>query len=85
MSHDHIAVGQRVLDIEARAVDALKASLDNNFAKACDLMLRAQGRIIVTAWARAATWAANSPPPLPALGPRHFLSTLVKPPMATWA
>ncbi|MAX55272.1 MAG: D-arabinose 5-phosphate isomerase [Alcanivoracaceae bacterium] len=48
MSHDHIAVGQRVLDIEARAVDALKASLDNNFAKACDLMLRAQGRIIVT-------------------------------------
>ncbi|PHR68653.1 KpsF/GutQ family sugar-phosphate isomerase [Alcanivorax sp.] len=48
MSHDHISVGQRVLDIEARAVDALKDSLDTRFSAACDLMLNAKGRVIVT-------------------------------------
>ncbi len=48
MSHDHISVGQRVLDIEARAVDALKDSLDASFSAACDLMLNAKGRVIVT-------------------------------------
>ena len=48
MSHNHIGVGQRVLDIEARAVDALKDSLDSSFSAACDLMLGARGRVIVT-------------------------------------
>lgn len=48
MSHDHISVGQRVLDIEARAVNALKDSLDASFSAACDLMLNAKGRVIVT-------------------------------------
>ena len=48
MSHNHIGVGQRVLDIEARAVDALKDSLDDSFSAACDLMLGARGRVIVT-------------------------------------
>ena len=48
MSHDHISVGQRVLDIEARAVSALKDSLDEQFSAACDQMLKATGRVIVT-------------------------------------
>lgn len=48
MSHNHISVGQRVLEIEARAVDALKDSLDTSFCAACDLMLNAKGRVIVT-------------------------------------
>ncbi|MEE2602161.1 MAG: KpsF/GutQ family sugar-phosphate isomerase [Pseudomonadota bacterium] len=48
MSHDHIDVGRRVLDIEARAVDCLKDSLDDSFSAACDLMLAARGRVIVT-------------------------------------
>ncbi|KZX78394.1 D-arabinose 5-phosphate isomerase, partial [Alcanivorax sp. HI0013] len=48
MSHDHIGVGRRVLDIEARAVDCLKDSLDDSFSAACDLMLAARGRVIVT-------------------------------------
>ena len=48
MSHNHIGVGRRVLDIEARAVDALKDSLDDSFSAACDLMLGARGRVIVT-------------------------------------
>lgn len=48
MSHNHIGVGRRVLEIEARAVDALKDSLDDSFSTACDLMLGARGRVIVT-------------------------------------
>ena len=48
MSHNHIGVGRRVLDIEARAVDALKDSLEDSFSAACDLMLGARGRVIVT-------------------------------------
>ena len=48
MSHNHIAVGRRVLEIEARAVDSLKDSLDDSFSAACDLMLGARGRVIVT-------------------------------------
>lgn len=48
MSHDHISVGRRVLDIEARAVNALKDSLDEQFSAACDQMLKATGRVIVT-------------------------------------
>ncbi len=48
MSHDHISVGQRVLDIEARAVNALKDSLDDQFSAACEQMLKARGRVIVT-------------------------------------
>ena len=48
MSHDHISVGKRVLDIEARAVNALKDSLDEQFASACEQMLQAKGRVIVT-------------------------------------
>ncbi len=48
MSHDHIGVGRRVLDIEARAVDCLKDSLDDSFSAACDLMLGARVRVIVT-------------------------------------
>jgi arabinose-5-phosphate isomerase len=48
MSHDHIGVGRRVLDIEARAVETLKDSLDDSFSAACDLMLGAHGRVIVT-------------------------------------
>ena len=48
MSHDHIGVGRRGLDIEARAVETLKDSLDDSFSAACDLMLGARGRVIVT-------------------------------------
>ncbi|MZR62502.1 KpsF/GutQ family sugar-phosphate isomerase [Alcanivorax sp. DP30] len=48
MSHDHISVGKRVLDIEARAVNALKDSLDEQFSLACEQMLKAKGRVIVT-------------------------------------
>lgn len=40
-------LGKAVLDIEARAVAALVAGIDDNFAHACELMLHCSGRIVV--------------------------------------
>jgi arabinose-5-phosphate isomerase len=43
-----VALANRVLDIEARAVDGLKSRLDQSFAKACQLCLQTKGRVVVT-------------------------------------
>jgi arabinose-5-phosphate isomerase len=43
-----IARARRVLDIEARAVAALVTAVDESFARACELCLQCQGRIVVT-------------------------------------
>ena len=75
MSHDHIAVGQRVLDIEARAVDALRESLDDDFATACDLMLQARGRVIVTGMGKSGHVGGKLAATLASTGTPAFLST----------
>ena len=43
-----IQIGSEVLDIEAKAVEALKSRLDENFVKAVDLLFRTKSRVIVT-------------------------------------
>ncbi len=43
-----LALAANVLDIEARAVDALKSRLGNDFVAACQLCLDTPGRIVVT-------------------------------------
>lgn len=43
-----LALAANVLDIEARAVDALKARLDDSFVAACELCLATPGRVVVT-------------------------------------
>ena len=43
-----LALAANVLDIEARAVDALKARLNNDFVAACDLCMETPGRVVVT-------------------------------------
>ena len=45
---DFILSGQRVIDIEAKATLALKERIDDNFKKACELILACKGRVIVT-------------------------------------
>ncbi len=45
---DAIAHGREVLELEAEAVRALADRLDNSFRRAVELMLTAQGRIVVT-------------------------------------
>jgi len=42
-----IQTGREVLEIEARAVESLSLSLDENFAKAVDLLSKTKSRIIV--------------------------------------
>ena len=43
-----LALASEVLEIEARAVDGLRASLDDSFVAACRLCLDTTGRIVVT-------------------------------------
>lgn len=43
-----IALGRRVLDIEARAVLALAGRLDQNFVRAVEIMLACKGRVVVS-------------------------------------
>jgi arabinose-5-phosphate isomerase len=40
--------GRDVLDLEAKAIAALRERLDGRFAKACRLMLACEGRVVVT-------------------------------------
>ena len=48
MSIDFVAVGQRVLDIESRALADLVEQIDGQFSAACELLLACSGRVIVT-------------------------------------
>ena len=43
-----LATARRVIGIEARGLDALAAALDDSFARAVELILGAQGRVIVS-------------------------------------
>jgi arabinose-5-phosphate isomerase len=43
-----VALAAEVLDIESRAVDALRSRLDASFAAACELCMDTPGRIVVT-------------------------------------
>ena len=43
-----LAIAAGVIDIEARAVDALKARLNEDFAAACQLCIDTPGRVVVT-------------------------------------
>jgi len=47
-SAELLATASKVLDIEARAVDSLRARLDETFGAACTLCLDTKGRIVVT-------------------------------------
>ena len=45
---DFKSLGRRTLEIERDAVAALIARVDENFERACELMLACQGRVVVT-------------------------------------
>lgn len=48
MQENFCSYGLAVVEIEARAVNALKERIDANFASACEHLLHCKGRIIVT-------------------------------------
>ena len=43
-----IQSGQRAIDIERDAIDALHSRIDANFVKACEVIMACQGRVVVT-------------------------------------
>lgn len=45
---DYIQSGRRTVDIEAQAVEALRTRIDDNFNRACSILLNSLGRVIVT-------------------------------------
>lgn len=45
---DFLSQGRRVLEIEEAALASLKANLNQQFSRACELMLHCQGRVVVT-------------------------------------
>lgn len=47
-THDAIAIAREVLEIEARAVADLAATLDQQFVRALELVLQARGRVVVS-------------------------------------
>lgn len=47
-SHDYLASARRTLKMEADALMALTERLDEQFIRACDLVLANQGRVVVT-------------------------------------
>ena len=72
-----LALAARVLDIEARAVDALKFRLGDDFVAACQLCMDTPGRIVVTGMGKsghvsnkiAATLASTGTPAGPTAAP----------------
>lgn len=48
MTHDFIRSALRTIDIEAKAIEQLAPQLDEQFSIACELILKCQGRVIVT-------------------------------------
>lgn len=65
-----LETGRRVIGIEARALDLLTASLDDSFAAAVEIILKARGRVIVSGMGKsghvgrkiAATFASTGTP-----------------------
>lgn len=45
--HNIIALGQNVLNIEAQAIQSLANRIDENFVRACQYLLKCEGRIVV--------------------------------------
>ena len=42
------SLGTRVIEIERDALDALRARIDDSFARACEILLGCRGRVVVT-------------------------------------
>lgn len=40
-------LGRAVIEVEAAAIEELKTRIDHNFSKACEILLRCKGRIVV--------------------------------------
>ncbi len=48
MSSNHQSVALRTIDIELKAIEALRSRIDEGFDRACECLLACRGRIVVT-------------------------------------
>ena len=70
----HIATGRRVLALEAKAIEALAASLDADFTRAVETILSAKGRVICTGMGKSGHVARKIAATLASTGtPAHFV------------
>src|SRR3546814_20176818 len=73
------ASGRRVLDIEARGLDAVGARLNGDFSRACRLLLACPGRVVCIGTGQSRHVARQIPPTFAPTRPPAFLP----PPRAT--
>ncbi len=45
---DFVATGQRVLQVELNALEALRPLISNDFSRACELLMACKGRVVIT-------------------------------------
>lgn len=74
MSDPTIETGRRVLSLEAKAIEALAAALDNEFARAVEAILAAKGRVICAGIGKSGHVARKIAATLASTGtPSHFV------------
>lgn len=74
MTNDRIRRAERVLAVEAAAVDGLRAKLDDRFGKAVDLLRTALGKVVVTGMGKSGLIARKIASTLASTGtPAFFL------------
>jgi arabinose-5-phosphate isomerase len=81
-SDELLALAADVLDIESRAVDALKSRLGDDFVAACELCLNTPGRIVVTGMGKSGHVSNKIAATLASTGSPHSSCTRPKPVMA---
>src|SRR3546814_12109060 len=66
------ASGRRVLDTEARGLDAVGARLNGDFSRACRLLLACRGRVVCIGLGKSRHVARKIAEPFAATGPPAF-------------
>jgi arabinose-5-phosphate isomerase len=73
-AHDWLHSARRTLEIERSALDAIRARLDDSFARACELLLACQGRVVVSGMGKSGHVAGKVAATLASTGtPAFFL------------
>ena len=83
VTHDFRPLGHDVLEIEQSAIAGLKQYIDEQFNRACQIMFDCKGRVIVIGMGKSGHIGGKIAATLASTGTPAFLSTRVKPAMAT--
>ena len=78
-------LGLAVINTEINAITALRDRIDDNFAMACQLLLKCPGRIIVIGMGKSGHIGNKIAATLASTGSPAFLFMLVRPATVIWA